>query len=104
MNEGGAGCQTRFEYIKQGEENAGAGVINKEQVPVQRETGWLLPNQDDPLAELQEKTIAFDGLSRYCLDCNHEGEPRITVNVLNYTLQRRAILEKQKEREVRIDN
>lgn len=104
VNEGGAGCPTRFEYITQGEENAGAGVLNREQVPVQRETGWLLPNQDDPLAELQEKLIAFDGLSRYCLDCNHEGEPHITVNVLNYTLQRRAALERQKEREVRIDN
>ena len=89
-HEGGEGCPTRFEYITRGQDNVGSGTMSREFIPVQRETGWHLQKADDPLAEMQEKLMIWDGLSKYCLECNHEGEPHAVVNVLQYQLNKRA--------------
>lgn len=98
VNEGGEACPTRFEYITKGRENVGSGVLSREMVPVQRETGWYLYKADDPLAEMQEKLLISDGMSKYCLECNHDGEPRSIVNIVSYLQAREA----KKERDVRI--
>ncbi len=98
VNEGGEACPTRFEYITKGRENVGAGVLTREMVPVQRETGWYLFKADDPLAEMQDKLLISDGMSKYCLECNHDGEPRAIVNVIQYLQAREAF----KKRDVRI--
>lgn len=79
--EGEGGCQTRFEYLIKGTENIGSADIKKEQVPINRETG-VMTKPDDPLMEMREQTLIWDGLSNYCLDCVHENEPNTTVFIL----------------------
>lgn len=96
--EGGAACPTRFEYITQGRDNAGAGVMLRELIPVQKETGWQMYNQDDPIVEMQEKLLISDGMSKYCLECNHDKEPHATINVVQY----RLLQQQKKEREIRV--
>ncbi len=88
--EGAEACPTRFEYITKGRENAGAGTMYREMIPVQRETGWMLVKTDDPLLEMQDKLVISDGLSRYCLECNHEGEPPVIVNIQAYRASQEA--------------
>ncbi|OGK44042.1 hypothetical protein A2957_01760 [Candidatus Roizmanbacteria bacterium RIFCSPLOWO2_01_FULL_38_11] len=83
----GSGCQTRFEYFMKGRENVGVAQITREFVPVNRDTG-VMTKPDDPAAESREQTIINDRLSKYCLDCTHEGEPRAIVNIS--TLHREA--------------
>ncbi|OGK14906.1 hypothetical protein A3H80_01785 [Candidatus Roizmanbacteria bacterium RIFCSPLOWO2_02_FULL_37_19] len=79
-HEGEGGCPTRFEFMLRGTENVGAGVIAREFIPVNRDTGFMT-KADDPSAEMREQTVISDGLSKYCLDCTHEHEPAVTVNV-----------------------
>lgn len=78
--EDGGTCQTRFEYLIRGTENIGSADIKKEQVPINKDLGTMT-KFDDPLAELQEHTLIWDGLSNYCLDCAHEQESNTTVTV-----------------------
>ncbi len=79
--EGQPTCQSQFEYFIKGTEGIGAGSIKKEQVPVNRDTDVYLPDPGNPAVEMREHTVLWDGLSKYCLDCNHDGEPRSTVIV-----------------------
>lgn len=74
-------CQSQFEYFIKGTEGIGAGSIKHEQVPVNKDTDVLLLEQGNPAIEMRDHTVVWDGLSNYCLDCNHEGEPRTTVIV-----------------------
>jgi penicillin-binding protein 1C len=74
-------CQSQFEYFIKGTEGTGAGSISKEQVPVNRDTDVYLPEEGNPAVEMREHTVVWDGLAKYCLDCNHDGEPRTTVIV-----------------------
>ncbi|MFQ5452010.1 MAG: transglycosylase domain-containing protein, partial [Candidatus Paceibacterota bacterium] len=74
-------CQgTRFEYFIKGTEKIPGAEISREAVPVNRETGYMT-KPDDPLVEMQEKTVIRDATSTYCVDCNHENEPRFTINL-----------------------
>jgi 1A family penicillin-binding protein len=98
--EGGEACPTRFEYITRGRDNVGAGVMSREMVWVNKNTGQPVYKEGEPDAEQQEKLVIFDGLTKYCLECNHEGEPHVTVDVVQYLLQ----LQQKKEREIRIQN
>ncbi len=75
------GCQSQFEYFIKGTEGIGAGTTGREQVPVNRDTDVYLPEEGNPAVEMREHTIIWDGLSKFCLDCNHEGEPHTTVIV-----------------------
>lgn len=79
--EGQPTCQSQFEYFIKGTEGIGAGSITKEQVPVNRDTDVYLPDPANPAVEMREHTVVWDGLAKYCLDCNHDGEPRTTVIV-----------------------
>lgn len=98
--EGGAGCPTRFEYITKGRENAGAGIMSRELVWVNKTTGQPIYKEGEPDSEQQEKLVIFDGLTKYCLECNHEGEPHVTVDVMQYLLQQTQ----KKEREIHFQN
>ena len=67
----GEACQKRFEYIIRGTEKlANQGVSTK------RETVWVTKDSDKlatgpevPNTEQKEKTILYDGFSRFCVDC-----------------------------------
>ncbi|KXK12206.1 MAG: Penicillin-binding protein 1A [Microgenomates bacterium OLB23] len=74
-------CSSQFEYFIKGTEGIGAGSVGREQVPVNRDTDVFLPEEGNPAVEMREHTVVWDGLSKYCLDCNHDGEPRTTVVV-----------------------
>lgn len=74
-------CQTRFEYITKGNENIGSADVKREEVPIQRETG-VMTTFDDPLMELREHTLVWDGLTNYCIDCAHEGEGNALVRII----------------------
>ena len=92
-------CETRFEYLIKGTENIGAGILRHEPVFVNKNTG--VPGKEgEPDVEAQEKLIMWDGLSKYCLECVHEGELPVTVDVVKY----RVGLDVRKEREIRIQN
>lgn len=97
--EGGAGCPTRFEYMIAGTENIGAGVMTREQVFVNKNTS--VPGKEGETdVEAQEKLVIWDGLSKYCLECVHENEPPVTVDVVQYLLSKSA----PKVREIRREN
>jgi len=74
-------CQSQFEYFIKGTEGIGAGAISHEQVSVNKDTDVYLPEVGNPAIEMRDHTVVWDGLSKYCLDCNHEGEPHTTVIV-----------------------
>ncbi|TXG76111.1 penicillin-binding protein [Candidatus Dojkabacteria bacterium] len=74
-------CNTQFEYFIKGTEGIGAGTTSRELVPVNRDTDVYLPEEGNPAVEMREHTVLWDGLSKYCLDCNHDGEPHTTVIV-----------------------
>jgi len=78
--EGEGGCQTRFEYIIKGTQNIGAADIKKEQIPIHKELGTMT-KADDPLMEMREQTLIWDGFANYCLDCVHDKDPNVTVTV-----------------------
>ena len=80
--EGEGGCPTRFEYLIRGTDGIGAGFITKETIPVNKDTGYMT-KADDPAMEMREQTVINDGLSKYCLDCTHDKEPPVTVNVFS---------------------
>jgi 1A family penicillin-binding protein len=74
----GFNCPTRFEYLIDGS-NSKAN-IKKEQTPVNRDTDQYLPDPNNPAVEMREKTVLYDMFSKYCVDCNHEGEgPQIVT-------------------------
>lgn len=70
------GCPTRFEYIIKG--TAARSTNTRSMVAIDKATGDLAPaNQTDNI-EMQEHSIAWDGITRWCLDCVHpEGKPVI---------------------------
>ena len=63
------GCPTRFEYFIKG--TVPKSSSTRQSVAIDKATGDLaLPNQTDNI-EMQEHTIAWDGITRWCLDCTH---------------------------------
>lgn len=66
-------CPTRFEYLIKGT-NAKVNV-SRQQVPVNRETGEYLNDPNNPVVEMQEKTVIKDIFSNYCVDCNNNIKP-----------------------------
>ncbi len=95
--EGGAGCPTRFEYMIAGTENTGAGVLSRESIFVNKNTS-VPAKEGEPDVEAQEKLMMWDGLSKYCLECVHENEPAVTIDVVKYLLNKNAL----KTREIRV--
>ncbi|OGK13784.1 hypothetical protein A2861_00425 [Candidatus Roizmanbacteria bacterium RIFCSPHIGHO2_01_FULL_38_15] len=73
----GFNCPTRFEYMIKGTNSSGG--IKKEQLPVNKETDQYLPEAGNPVVEMREKTVINDMFGKYCVDCNHDKEPRQTV-------------------------
>ncbi|MCL4199982.1 transglycosylase domain-containing protein [Patescibacteria group bacterium] len=64
-----AGCQTRFEYIIKG--TSAHSSSSRQLVAIDKATGDLAaPGQTDNI-EMQEHEIAWDGITRWCLDCAH---------------------------------
>lgn len=95
--EGGAACPTRFEFMIAGTENIGAGVMTREPVFVNKNTS-VQGKEGEPDVEAQEKLVIWDGLSKYCLECVHENEPAVTIDVVKYLLNKNA----PKTREIRV--
>lgn len=77
QTEGGYNCPTRFEYIIKGT-NSNAN-IERQQIPVNRDTDQYLPDPNNPAVEMREKTVIKDMFGQYCVDCNHDGQPQQTV-------------------------
>ncbi len=71
------GCATRFEYFIKGTVPSIREAL-KQIVAIDKATGDLAsPNQVDNI-EMQEHQILSDGVTRYCLDCQHpEGKATI---------------------------
>ena len=69
-NAGDKGCPTRFEYFIKGTvPSARENVIQT--MAIDRTTGNLAnPGQTDNV-DMQQHQIISDGLSNYCLDCQH---------------------------------
>jgi len=64
-----AGCQTRFEYIIKG--TSARSSSSRQLVAIDKATGDLAsPDQTDNI-EMQEHEIAWDGITRWCVDCTH---------------------------------
>ena len=75
--DGGDNCPTHFEYITKGTENLRGLSIRREVVNVTRDTDKLVaPNTPD--TDIKEKTIMYDGVTRYCLDCAGDAPPTPT--------------------------
>lgn len=63
------GCPTRFEYIIKGTSTKSTNV--RQSVAIDKATGDLAsPGQTDNI-EMQDHDIAWDGITRWCLDCTH---------------------------------
>lgn len=71
-----AGCQTRFEYIIKG--TSAKSSSSRQMVAIDKATGDLAaPDQTDNV-EMQEHEIAWDGITRWCVDCTHpEGKAAV---------------------------
>ncbi len=95
--EGGSGCPTRFEYMIAGTENIGAGIMTREPVFINKNTS-VPAKEGEPDVEAQEKLMIWDGLSKYCLECVHENEPPVTIDVVKYQLSKSS----PKKREIRV--
>ncbi|MFA9289015.1 MAG: transglycosylase domain-containing protein [Weeksellaceae bacterium] len=75
----GYNCPTRFEYLIEGTNSV--ANVKREQVPVNKDTDQYLPDPNNPAVEMKEKTVLTDMFSKYCVDCNHEGETGQNVTV-----------------------
>ena len=72
-----------------GTENIGAGVMTREPVFVNKNTS--VPGKEgEQDVEAQEKLVIWDGLSKYCLECVHDNEPPVTIDVVKYLLSKQA--------------
>lgn len=75
--DGNDNCPSHFEYITKGSENTKGLQIDREVVPVTRDSDKLA-NPDTPNIDMKEKTIIKDGYSKYCLDCAGDAPPTPT--------------------------
>lgn len=67
--DGSESCKGRFEYFIKGTENLSNDTkIEKNTVPVNRDTGKMT-TVEDPAHEMKEKTIIKDKFSTFCADC-----------------------------------
>ncbi len=68
---GDSGCTTRFEYFIKG--TVPASVENmKQTVVIDKDTGDIVePNKPGANVETQEHQVISDGISRWCLNCQH---------------------------------
>lgn len=63
------GCPTRFEYFIKG--TVAKSGSSRQVVPIDKATGDIAsPGQTENI-EMQEHDIAWDGVTRWCLDCTH---------------------------------
>lgn len=70
------GCPTRFEYIIKG--TAPRSSSSRQTVAIDKATGDLASADQTDNIEMQEHDIAWDGITRWCLDCTHaEGKAAI---------------------------
>jgi penicillin-binding protein 1C len=81
--EEGKSCEGRFEYyIKGTEKKQTQGVLSKKNTWIDKETNRPPVAGKTDNIELQEKSMATDPFtSDYCLDCPHESEPAVYVNL-----------------------
>lgn len=63
------GCPTRFEYIIKG--TVTKGTSSRQMVAIDKATGDLAASDQTDNVEFQEHDVAWDGVTRYCLDCPH---------------------------------
>ncbi len=63
------GCPTRFEYVIKG--TVAKSTTSRQMVAIDKTTGDLADPDQTENIEMQEHDIAWDGVTRYCLDCTH---------------------------------
>lgn len=63
------GCPTRFEYFIKG--TVPKSSSSRQMVAIDKATGDLAPQDQTENIEMQEHTIGWDGITRWCLDCTH---------------------------------
>ncbi len=63
------GCSTRFEYIIKG--TAARSSSSRQMVAIDKITGDIAAPDQIENIEMQEHDIAWDGVTRWCLDCTH---------------------------------
>ena len=70
-NAGDKGCATRFEYFIKGTIPFNRENI-KQSVVIDKDTGNLVaPDKPNANVEVQERQVISDGISKWCLDCQH---------------------------------
>ncbi|MBI5018822.1 transglycosylase domain-containing protein [Candidatus Gottesmanbacteria bacterium] len=63
------GCPTRYEYFIKG--TVARSTSSRQIVPIDKTTGDLAAPGITENIEMQEHDIAWDGVTRWCLDCTH---------------------------------
>ncbi len=63
------GCPTRFEYIIKG--TVARSSSSRQSVAIDKATGDLAAPDQTENIEMQDHDIAWDGITRWCLDCTH---------------------------------
>lgn len=63
------GCPTRYEYFIKG--TVAKSTSSRQIVPIDKATGDLAAPGVTENIEMQEHDIAWDGVTRWCLDCTH---------------------------------
>jgi len=63
------GCPTRFEYVIKG--TVAKSSSSRQSVAIDKATGDLAAPDQTENIEMQDHDIAWDGITRWCLDCTH---------------------------------
>ncbi|MDO8610391.1 MAG: transglycosylase domain-containing protein [bacterium] len=77
--DGTESCSARYEYFIKGTEPT-AGDITKQILPINKDTDQI-GKEGEPQVELKEKQVIKDMFSFYCIDCNHDKQPRQTISL-----------------------
>jgi len=75
--DGSSKCESRFEYFIKGTEGASTFKLDKQNVPVTKDSDKLAPKEGDN-TEVKEKLIIKDKYSTYCVDCAGDQPPTPT--------------------------
>ena len=70
-NAGDKGCATRFEYFIKGTVPSAQENL-KQSVVIDKDTGDIVePDKPNANVEVQDHQVISDGISKWCLDCQH---------------------------------
>jgi len=72
------GCDVRYEFFIKDALPQRQGLLTKS-ILIDKNTGNMATKDQTENLEPQEKTVLNDGMSEYCLDCNHDNEKPIII-------------------------